>query len=145
MDVIVMRPIPILILILRLIYWYLERRVPCERGVRSCDVAAAYDWVLHQAGTCNGCFRTLVLPRSALSQYSLRTYACELVLGPKRLNSAGFCRQTRSGFDCWMLRRGLPVKEVVWAASFAILIKIISLWIDTILLAYCTIWRILKR
>ena len=61
---------------------------------------------------------------SALSQYSLRTYACELVLGPKILNSAGFCRQTRSGFDCWMLRRGLPVKVVVWAAAFAILIKI---------------------
>ena len=76
---------------------------------------------------------------SALSQYFLRTYACELVLGPMILNSAGFCRQTRSGFDRWMLRRGLHVKEVVWAASFAILIKIISLSIDTILLAYCTI------
>ena len=61
---------------------------------------------------------------SALSQYFLRTYACELVLGPMRLNSAGFFRQTRSGFDCWMLRRGLPVKVVVWAAAFAILIKI---------------------
>ena len=60
---------------------------------------------------------------SALSQYSLRTYACELVLGPMRLNSAGFFRQTRSGFDRWMLRRGLSVKEVVWAASFAILNK----------------------
>ena len=37
-----------------------------RRGVRSCDVAAAYDWVLHQAGTSNGCYRTLVLPRKCL-------------------------------------------------------------------------------
>ena len=86
-------------------------------------LVTAYDCVPHQSGSCNGCYRTLVSPRSALSQYALRTYACELVLGPMILNSAGFFRQTRSGFDRWMLRRGLPVKEVVWAASFAILIK----------------------